>query len=53
MIEYFGIENIIYSILVVLAFAGFQIDRFSRHSLRHIDKLQERVDELEKRVGIK
>lgn len=53
MIEYFGIENIIYFILAILALIGFQLDKFTRHALKHIDTLQERVDKLEIRVGIK
>ena len=53
MIEYFGVENIIYFILAALAFMAFQLDRLSSNALKHIDSLQERVYMLEERVGIK
>ena len=52
MIEYLGLENIIAVFSVVLVVVAFQLGRFSKNTLRHIDKLQERVDELEKRVGV-
>jgi len=53
MIDYLGLENVIYGILLVLLFAAYALDRFSRHALKHIDMLQERVDKLEGRLGIK
>ncbi len=52
MIEYFGVDNILYFVLAVLVIIGFQLDRFSRRSLKHIDRLQERIAELEKRLGL-
>jgi uncharacterized membrane protein YcfT len=52
MIEFIGVNNIVYFILFIVALVGYKIDRFSRYALQHIDKLQSRVSELEKRVGV-
>lgn len=52
MIEYFGVENIMYFVLAILVIMGLQIDRFSRHANKHIDRLQERIYDLEKRLGL-
>lgn len=52
MIEQVGIDYIIGSLVLALVVMAYQMDKFSKHSLKHIDMLQDRVDELEKRVGI-
>ncbi|WP_299772294.1 hypothetical protein [uncultured Pseudoteredinibacter sp.] len=51
MIEQIGLDYIIGSLVVAIVFVGYQMDRFSRHSLRHIDNLQDRVAALEKKIG--
>lgn len=52
MIEQIGLNYIVGFIVLVLIIMGYQLDKFSKHSLKHIDRLQTRVDELEKRLGI-
>ena len=52
MIEQIGLDYIVGGLVLALVFMGYQMDRLSKHSLKHIDMLQARVDELEKRVGI-
>lgn len=52
MIEYVGLESIIAIIVVVILLLAYQLDRFSKHSIKHIDKLQERVNDLEERLGV-
>ena len=52
MIEQIGLDYIIGGLVLALIFMCYQLDKFSKHSLKHIDMLQERVNELEKRVGI-
>ena len=53
MIDYFGIENILYFFLAALTLIGFQIERFARRTVNHQDKLRERVEKIEKYVGLK
>jgi hypothetical protein len=53
MIEYFGLENIIYCLVAGLLILGYLHDKFSKHAVEHIDKLQDRVYELEKQLGIR
>ncbi len=52
MIEQIGLDYIVGGLVLALVFMGYQMDKFSKHSLKHIDNLQERVDELEKRLAI-
>ena len=52
MIEYIGLESIIIIIIIVVLLNAYQSDRFSKHAIKHIDRLQERVAELEKRLGL-
>ena len=53
MLEVVGLENILWFIVISIAVIAFQIDRLSRRMVGYIDDLQDRVDELEKRVGSK
>ena len=53
MINYFGIENILVILIIVFLFMAYTHDKFSKNVLGHIDKLQNRVNELEERLGIK
>jgi hypothetical protein len=52
MIEYFGLENIVICLVVIVIALIYQLDRLSKHANNHIDKLQTRLDVLEERVGI-
>jgi hypothetical protein len=53
MVEEIGINYVICFLVFSIAIIVYQIDRFFKHSLKHIDMLQHRVDEPEKRSGIK
>ena len=53
IIERIGMENIVVLFFIALSLIIFQLDRFSKNALRHIDDLQDRVHKLEKRLGIK
>jgi len=52
MIDYIGVDYLLGGLFVAVVIISIQLDRFSRHALKHIDQLQLRVDELERRLGI-
>jgi hypothetical protein len=52
MIEQIGLDNVIGGFILFLVIIGYQLDKFSKHSLKHIDMLQDRIDKLEEKVGI-
>jgi uncharacterized membrane protein len=52
VIEYIGIESIVIIIVVVILLNAYQADKFSKHSIKHIDELQERVKVLEEMLGV-
>jgi len=47
MIEFIGLYNMIYIIAGIALFTAWNTDRFSKRTLEHMDKLQERMRELE------
>ena len=53
MIDYLGLENVIYGVLIFLFYTAYKLDSSSKYALNHIGMLQARVDELEERLGIK
>jgi uncharacterized membrane-anchored protein YhcB (DUF1043 family) len=62
-----GLDSILVGLVLVLIFIGYQVDKFVRRALKHIDdlersldesqdrvdELQDKVDELERREGKK
>ena len=52
MIEYFGLDNIIYLLLVLHFITVIGLDARGRYLNKIIDKLQNRVDDLERRIGL-
>ncbi len=52
MLEYMELETILWVLLVVIILLCIQLDRFSRRTVNYIDSLQNRVSELEERLGI-
>jgi len=53
MIDYFGIENVLWFLVIGGFYIAYIHDRFSKNTLNHIDRLQNRVNELEERLGMK
>lgn len=53
MIEYFGLDNIVLFLIFAVIVLAYQLDRSSKHAVKHIDKLQSRVNELEEKLGRK
>jgi len=49
MIEFIGLYNMIYLIGAFTVLIAYTTDRFSKRTLEHMDKLQERMRELEKK----
>jgi len=52
MLEYLELETILWVLVVVIILLSIQLDRFSKRTINHIDSLQNRVNELEERLGV-